>query len=111
MKKMILIFFLLSSINALAQSSDSINRVGSTKNICICAPPDTTKKPPFYIIDGKIVKGNIYNLNPNDILKITVLKGDSVIAKYGADAVNGVIIIATKSKNIDIKALTNPKGN
>ena len=101
MKKLILIFFLFLSVSALAQTKDSVNKSGSTNSICICAPPDTTKKPPLYIIDGKIVKGNTDKLNPNDILSISVLKGDSTTAKYGSAGDNGVIIITTKQAKTD----------
>ncbi|WP_461453220.1 hypothetical protein [Mucilaginibacter sp.] len=100
MKKLILIFFLFLSVSALAQTKDSVNK-SSNKSICICAPPDTTKKPPLYIIDGKIVKVNINKLNPNDILSISVLKGDSTTAKYGSAGDNGVIIITTKQAKTD----------
>jgi len=108
MKKLIFIFFLLVSVSALAQKSDSTKKVSEVK-VCLCDPPHTNKKPPLYIIDGK--QGNVQDLNPDDILTVDVLKSDSAVAKYGANAVNGVIIMTTKSKKVDIKALTNPKGN
>jgi hypothetical protein len=110
MKKVILVFLLFISVNALAQTKDSVSKTASTTGICICAPSDTTKKPPLYIIDGKLLKTQIYNLDPNNISKMEILKNDSLVTKYGPDAVNGVIIITTKSKNIDLKTLTNPKG-
>jgi len=47
------------------------------------------------------VKGNIDKLNPNDILSISVLKGDSTTAKYGSAGDNGVIIITTKQAKTD----------
>jgi hypothetical protein len=113
MRKLILVIFLFTSVNALAQSSDSTKKAAKSITVHLDERPDTTK-PPLFVIDGKIVrKEKVRDLiSPDDILKINVLKSDSaVIAKYGAGAVNGVIIITTKSKKVDIKALTNPKGN
>jgi len=95
MKKLIFVFFLFISVSALAQSSDSIKKAAKPGTICICTPPDTTKSA-LYIIDGKIVKGKIDKINPNDILSISVLKSDSTTAKYGSAGANGVILITTK---------------
>ena len=104
MRKLIVVFFLLRSFSALAQIKDSVNKVASTKSICICAPPDTTQKPPLYIIDGEIVKANGSSIQPEYISTISILKGDSVTAKYGKDAINGVVIITTK-KTFAIRCL------
>lgn len=38
----------------------------------------------------------INNINPNDVEKVTVLKGANATALYGPEGVNGVIIITTK---------------
>jgi TonB-linked SusC/RagA family outer membrane protein len=65
---------------------------------------------PLYVIDGIAVGaqsvmskdgvdfGNILSqLNPEDIESVTVLKGGSAGALYGADGGNGVVMITTKS--------------
>ncbi len=60
---------------------------------------------PLYVIDGVQVRvGNSYGsqnisnlLNPNDIESLTILKDPSLIALYGAEGSNGVIVITTKS--------------
>ena len=49
---------------------------------------------PLVLIDG--VKGNMNNLNPNDIETVSVLKDAASSAIYGARAANGVILITTK---------------
>ena len=55
--------------------------------------------PPLYIIDGKIASSKKLNkINPQDILKIDVLKNDSVTKIYGKRAKYGVIIVTTKKK-------------
>jgi len=50
---------------------------------------------PLVIIDGII--GDIQNVNPSDILSISVLKDASSTAIYGSRASNGVVLIVTKS--------------
>ncbi|MCF0058442.1 SusC/RagA family TonB-linked outer membrane protein [Dyadobacter sp. CY356] len=65
---------------------------------------------PLYVIDGIQVGtqtttnkdgvdfGNILSqLNPNDIASVTILKGGSAGALYGAEGGNGVVMITTKS--------------
>lgn len=68
---------------------------------------------PLYVIDGvPAVNGNIgsanenggfdlgdgiSDINPNDIETISVLKGASAAALYGSRALNGVVLITTKS--------------
>lgn len=70
----------------------------------------SVKSQPLYVIDGIPVGtqtftqkdgvdfGNILSqLNPNDIASITILKGGSAGALYGAEGGNGVVMITTKS--------------
>src|SRR5690606_32755649 len=51
---------------------------------------------PLIIVDNAIYRGNIIDLNPNDIASIDVLKDASAAAIYGSQASNGVILITTK---------------
>jgi len=49
------------------------------------------------VLDGVPVPQNtISYLNPNDIESVTVLKGGQAATLYGADGVNGVLVITTK---------------
>lgn len=50
---------------------------------------------PLVLIDG--VEGNLYQVNPNDVSSISVLKDASACAIYGAKASAGVILVTTKS--------------
>ena len=53
---------------------------------------------PLYIIDGKIISGEVsLNLDPNNILSTSILKGSAATSLYGARGENGVIIITTKA--------------
>lgn len=52
---------------------------------------------PLFVVDGIVgVKNALYNLNPNDILTMDILKDASATAIYGTRGANGVIIITTK---------------
>ncbi|SHK27858.1 MULTISPECIES: SusC/RagA family TonB-linked outer membrane protein [Reichenbachiella] len=49
------------------------------------------------VIDGIIATSSAFgDLNPHDIESINVLKGANAAALYGADAVNGALIVTTK---------------
>ncbi len=52
---------------------------------------------PLIVVDGIIYRGNIEDLNPDDIKSVDILKDASSTAIYGSQAANGVIIITTKS--------------
>lgn len=47
--------------------------------------------------DQRIRSNGLIDFNPEDIESITVLKGSSAAALYGSEAVNGVLLITTKS--------------
>jgi len=58
---------------------------------------------PLVVIDGvpypnnfDLLNGNFMNINPNDILNVTVLKDASASSIWGAQSGNGVIVITTK---------------
>lgn len=54
-----------------------------------------TSNPILTIVDG--IPSSIYQINPNDIESISVLKDASSTAIYGARAAGGVILITTKT--------------
>ncbi len=47
--------------------------------------------------DQRIRGNGLLDLNPEDIENLTILKGASAAALYGSDALNGVLLITTKS--------------
>jgi len=49
-----------------------------------------------YWSQTRIQSNGILDINPDDIESLTVLKGASASAVYGADATNGVVVITTK---------------
>ncbi|MCX8483534.1 MAG: TonB-dependent receptor plug domain-containing protein [Crocinitomicaceae bacterium] len=50
----------------------------------------------LFVIDGIPVNSDAYNLAPDDIDKVTVLKGPAAAALYGYRGQNGAIVITTK---------------
>ena len=52
---------------------------------------------PLYVMDGQVISNEtFYNLNPNDIEEIKVLKDAVACALYGVKAANGVLEITSK---------------
>lgn len=51
---------------------------------------------PLFVVDGVSISSDTYNINPDDIETVTVLKGPSAAALYGFQGKNGAIIINTK---------------
>ena len=54
-------------------------------------------KNPLYVVDG-IVVNKVKDLNPDQIQKISIVKGAKAIDTYGPEGLDGVVVIVTKSK-------------
>jgi len=87
---------------------------GGTQNVIIRGASSFDNIQPLYIVDGIPITNiqsrggdnlnsqadygsGINGINPDDIEKLTVLKGAAATALYGSRAANGVILITTKS--------------
>lgn len=62
--------------------------------------PGSDNEAPLYVVDGMFFD-NIDFLNTSDIATISVLKDASAAAIYGVRAANGVVLIETKSGNLN----------
>jgi TonB-dependent SusC/RagA subfamily outer membrane receptor len=91
MKKLIVVFSLLISVGAYAQKADS-----AKKEVRISTGNSYSSLPPLVIVDGKKYKGDIKDMNANDIESMEVLKDASSKKLYGEAAKNGVILVTTK---------------
>lgn len=60
---------------------------------------------PLYVIDG-YVGGDLFDLNPDDIESIQVLKDASATAVYGSRGANGVVLVTTKKGSLNKSVLT-----
>ncbi|MBL0359055.1 MAG: N-acetylmuramoyl-L-alanine amidase [Chitinophagaceae bacterium] len=55
------------------------------------------KPAPLYILDGKEEDSTVLKrVNPDNIDRVDVLKGESAVALYGERAKNGIVLITTK---------------
>ena len=66
------------------------------------------KTKPLIIINGKkqTTDFDLKSVDPNTIAAINVLKNEKATEKYGKKAINGVIEITTKDKNVKLNAPT-----
>ena len=58
---------------------------------------------PLVIVDD-VIKPKSFDINtidPNDIYRIEVLKGESAIMSYGEDAGNGAIVVNLKKNHLN----------
>ncbi|MEQ6121277.1 TonB-dependent receptor [Reichenbachiella sp. MALMAid0571] len=65
------------------------------------------EQSPLVVLDGTIYRGNIVDINPNDIQSVDILKDASAASVYGSQAANGVIIITSKTGNKTEKTTIN----
>lgn len=56
---------------------------------------------PLIVLDGFPYDGDINNINPNDVLNVTVLKDAAAASIWGSRASNGVIVIETKRSRLN----------
>lgn len=101
----------------LSNQADSTNQIvkDTTNNyqsygikIRGCSPSISIGSEPLYVIDGIPYSEEdkpLLNLSPDDIESLTILKDAAAIAIWGGRAVNGVIIITTKKKEIKEKKI------
>lgn len=97
------------TISFVAESNRSNKAVAVTDEVVVA--PDSSaniqsldkgqkqdKKPPLYVIDGKIISSEKIKMDTISIESIRVVKGKEATDLYGEKAVDGVIIITTKKK-------------
>lgn len=66
---------------------------------------------PLLVVDGIIYRGNLNDINPDDIKSVDILKGPSAEAVYGSQSSNGVILITTKSGGHNMKPALSYSGS
>ena len=107
----------LEGVVAGVQMTTASGTLGSSPSIMIRgASSISAGTAPLYIVDGIPFNGDLNNINPSDIVSMTVLKDAASNALYGARGANGVIMITTKKAkhtdavvNVDAKWGLNTK--
>lgn len=76
-----------------SRTKKELNLRGTVRSV---SGTDKLNKP-MVVIDGKTsTQEALGKLSPSEISNITVLKNESAVKKYGAEASNGVIVVVTK---------------
>ena len=60
-----------------------------------------SKPVPVVYLDGQRYTGDINNIGPKNIANISVFKGDKARQRFGAEAVDGAIVVTTIAKQND----------
>lgn len=93
-----------------AREPNPINSlIGKVAGLSIGASAELLRAPqvslrggrPLYVVDGVPINSDTWNISPDDIESMDVLKGPSGTALYGFRAQNGVIMITTKKGSKD----------
>ena len=103
MRKLIVIFFLLISVSAFAQTKDTV----ATRHVLKINLSDTSMRlnKLYIILNGNEYKGTIESINADSIIRVEVVKPTDAQKIYGAKAVNGAIMITMKETPFVIHCL------
>lgn len=99
--------------------SSSGASLGGSAKIRIRGVSGLTGGDPLYVVDGTPISNDNFSgstsgsdygnlatdINPNDVEKLSVLKGPAATALYGERASNGVVLITTKKGNYGKKGI------
>src|SRR5690606_24887505 len=66
---------------------------------------------PLLVVDNFPYSGRITDINPNDVVSVTVLKDAAAASIWGVRAGNGVIVITTKSGRVNQKTTVSFNSN
>ena len=81
---------------------------GKVSGLSVGANSEMLRKPSMilrgntlelYVVDGVPISSDTWNISPDDIETMTVLKGPTAAALYGSRAMNGALLITTKKGN------------
>ncbi|MFC5283233.1 SusC/RagA family TonB-linked outer membrane protein [Pedobacter alpinus] len=93
----------LSAVTLFDQrNANTFNGTGSTPNILVRGVNSINAgTAPLIVLDNFPYQGDINSINPNDILSISILKDAAAASIWGASAGNGVIVIISKSGQLN----------
>lgn len=93
-----------TSLQKAPETNVASNLVGKVAGLSVYTKSTLYENPEVYlrgesalvVIDGIPSQTDFWNINPNDIDNVTVLKGTAASALYGSLGINGAIMITTK---------------
>lgn len=98
MKKILLIFLILSPLCLLAQKKDSL---------IINIIPKIEGGDPIYVLDGKIIsKVDVSKIKSDDVQEFSILKKPGSVELYGEKGKNGAVIINSKTTPVVIDSIS-----
>ena len=86
----------------LMEDTAAIERFGEKgkDGVILLTSKEMTKQPLIILDDSHRIRGEVnklpYNLEPKDIEKVDVIKGEEALELYGEEGRNGVVLITTK---------------
>lgn len=91
--------------NAAGLAININSEIGHSPDVIMRGENDANDRP-LFVVDGVSISSDTYNINPDDIDNITVLKGPNAAALYGFQGKNGAIIISTKKGTKDKRGVS-----
>lgn len=90
------------------------NLAGKVAGLTVAGTPELLGKPtlllrgrdPLFVVDGVPIQSDTWNISPDDVESITVLKGPTASALYGSRGQYGAIQITTKRGTKDASGLS-----
>jgi TonB-linked SusC/RagA family outer membrane protein len=90
------------------------NLAGKVAGLTVAGSPELLGRPglylrgrdPLFVVDGVPIQSDTWNISPDDIESITVLKGPTASALYGSRGQYGAIQIKTKRGSKDARGLS-----
>lgn len=90
------------------------NLAGKVAGLTVASSPELLGKPglylrgkdPLFVVDGVPIQSDTWNISPDDVESITVLKGPTASALYGSRGQYGAIQITTKRGSKDKRGLS-----
>jgi TonB-dependent SusC/RagA subfamily outer membrane receptor len=91
--------FMENSLKDIQFMEKGLVESGKKSGVTFSVGPDFKESPSLIFVDGeKKTKKEMDALSPDQIKSVQILKGESAIKEYGAEAKDGVIKITTKKK-------------
>jgi TonB-linked SusC/RagA family outer membrane protein len=89
-----------NALNSLAGKVAGLT-IGSSSEMLGAPTINLRGANPIIIVDGVPINSDTWNINPDDIESINVLKGPAAAAIYGSRSIDGAILITTKKGNAE----------